>query len=91
MNTKNITGRLFRERDGAKELFSAMKPTPSESPTKEMAKTSTTNNPYLKGGVTRWPMPDQYLQDSTEASNETETEALKAKQARENGNDNGPN
>jgi hypothetical protein len=79
VNTKNITGRLFRERDGAKELFSEMKPMPQASLAKEMARTSTTNNPYLKGGVTRWPMPDPCPQDLTEASSETETEVSKAK------------
>jgi len=54
-----------------------------ESPTKVMVKTSTTKNPYLKGGVTHWPMPEWYQKEQTEASVAMPTEASKVKQASE--------
>lgn len=60
----------------------------AESPTKETEKTSTTSNPYLTGGPTRWLTPEQCQQDETEVLQETLMVVLKTKQVNENDNGN---
>jgi hypothetical protein len=56
-----------------------IKPIGWESPTKETAKTSTTNNPYLKGGVTRWPMPELLVKETIDPFPGTRIVPSKAK------------
>ena len=55
-----------------------------ELPTKVMARTSTTLNPYLTGEPTRWPMPELSHNLTTAVSPETVMEVLKVKPQREN-------
>ena len=55
-----------------------------ELPTKVMARTSTTLNPYLTGEPTRWPMPELSHKDKTEVLPVTAMEVLKVKPQREN-------
>ena len=53
-------------------------------PTKETVKILITSNPYLTGGITRWPTPEQLAKLEIAASLETPTEASKANSLNEN-------
>jgi hypothetical protein len=55
-----------------------------ELPTKVMARTSTTLNPYLTGEPTRWPMPELSQNLTTAVSPETVMEVLSHKPQSEN-------
>lgn len=67
----------------ASAQFCEDKPMNKELPTKEMERILTTSNPYLTGGPTRWPMPEQPAKLKTEASHVTVMEASKVKPQRE--------